>query len=114
AGLEAAHARGLVHRDIKPSNILLPGGEGGPADLGTAKIGDFGLAYAADQARLTQTGIVAGTPLYMAPEQALGQRVDERADLFSLGSVLYRVLTGREAFAADGPMAVLRQVCEMT
>jgi serine/threonine protein kinase len=111
AGLAAAHARGMVHRDIKPSNILLQA-EPGPEGLGAAKIGDFGLARVADEARLTQTGIVTGTPMYMAPEQALCDPVDARADLFSLGSVLYTLCTGREPFAGDSPMAVLRQVCE--
>jgi serine/threonine protein kinase len=113
SGLAAAHAHGLVHRDIKPSNILLEKGEAA-ADLGAAKIGDFGLARAADEARLTQTGIVTGTPMYMAPEQALCEPLDERADLFSLGSVLYTLCTGREPFPANGPLAVLRQVCEAT
>ena len=113
AGLAAAHAMGLIHRDIKPSNILLHG-EGTAADPGAAKIGDFGLARVADESRLTQTGIVAGTPMYMAPEQARGEALDHRADLFSLGSVLYALCTGREPFPGGGPMAVLRQVCDAT
>jgi tRNA A-37 threonylcarbamoyl transferase component Bud32 len=113
SGLAAAHARGLVHRDIKPSNILLqPAGPG--ADLGAAKIGDFGLARVADEARLTQSGIVPGTPMYMSPEQALCEPLDGRADLFSLGSVLYALCTGSEPFPAGSPVAVLRQVCEAT
>jgi eukaryotic-like serine/threonine-protein kinase len=111
-GLSVAHAHGLVHRDIKPSNILL---EPGAADeLGSARIGDFGLARVADEARLTQTGIVPGTPMYMSPEQALCESLDGRADLFSLGSVLYALCTGSEPFPAGTPMAVLRQVCEAT
>jgi hypothetical protein len=111
AGLAAAHERGLIHRDIKPSNILLQT-EWAPPGLGTAKIADFGLARVADEARLTQTGIVAGTPMYMAPEQALCEPLDARTDLFSLGSVLYALLTGQEPFPADSPVAVLRLVCE--
>jgi hypothetical protein len=109
--LAAAHAQGLVHRDIKPSNILLePNLAAG--ELGTPKISDFGLATAADETRLTRTGILSGTPMYMAPEQALGEAFDYRADLFSLGSVLYTLCTGREPFPASNPMAVLRLVCE--
>jgi eukaryotic-like serine/threonine-protein kinase len=112
-GLAAAHGRGLVHRDIKPSNILLHT-EGPHAELGVAKISDFGVARVADEVRLTQTGIVPGTPMYMAPEQALCEPLDHRADLFSLGSVLYALCTGHEPFAGGTPMAVLRQVCEAT
>jgi WD40 repeat protein/serine/threonine protein kinase len=113
SGLAAAHAHGLVHRDIKPSNILLQT-DGSDHQLGTAKIGDFGLARVADDARLTQTGIIPGTPMYMSPEQSLCQPLDGRADLFSLGSVLYALCTGREPFPAGSPVAVLRQVCEAT
>jgi serine/threonine protein kinase/WD40 repeat protein len=111
AGLAAAHARGLIHRDIKPSNILLQN-DGAAGDLGVAKISDFGLARAADEARLTRTGIVPGTPMYMAPEQALNEMLDHRADLFSLGSVLYALCTGREPFTGSSAAAVIRQVCE--
>jgi serine/threonine protein kinase len=82
AGLAAAHAQGLVHRDVKPANILLENG------VQRVKLTDFGLARAVDDASLTQSGVVAGTPAYMAPEQARGEAVDHRADLFSLGSVL--------------------------
>jgi tRNA A-37 threonylcarbamoyl transferase component Bud32 len=113
AGLAAAHARGLVHRDIKPSNILLAAA-GAPAEPGAAKIGDFGLARVSDESRLTRTGAVAGTPMYMAPEQARGEAVDHRADLFSLGSVLYTLCTGREPFPGGSPLGVLRQVCDAT
>ncbi|MBY0522074.1 MAG: protein kinase [Gemmataceae bacterium] len=80
--------------------------------LDSAKIVDFGLARAADESRLTQTGIVTGTPMYMSPEQAQSEEVDGRSDLFSLGSVLYALSTGKEPFDGGTPMAVLRQVCE--
>src|SRR5262249_43774192 len=113
AGLGGAPGRGLAHRDIKPSNILLDT-DGPHAGLGTSKISDFGVARVADEVRLTQTGIVPGTPMYMAPEQALCEPLDHRADLFSLGSVLYALCTGHEPFAGGSPMAVLRQVCEAT
>jgi WD40 repeat protein/tRNA A-37 threonylcarbamoyl transferase component Bud32 len=108
AGLAAAHGQGLVHRDIKPANILLENG------VERVKITDFGLARAVDDASLTQSGVVAGTPQYMAPEQAGGEAVDHRADLFSLGSVLYALCTGRPPFRASGTMAVLKRVCEDT
>ena len=105
-GLAAAHAQGLVHRDIKPANILLHNG------VERVKITDFGLARAADDASLTQSGYVAGTPQYMAPEQARGDAVDHRADLFSLGSVLYALCAGQPPFRASTAMAVLRRVSE--
>lgn len=108
SGLAAAHAQGLVHRDIKPSNILLENG------LERVWITDFGLARAADDASLTQSGVVAGTPQYMAPEQARGQAVDFRADLFSLGSMLYAMCTGHSPFRAETAMSVLRRVTEDT
>ena len=108
-GLAAAHAQGLIHRDIKPANILI---EAGPAHR--VKITDFGLARAADDASITQSGVVAGTPMYMAPEQAKGETLDHRADLFSLGSVLYVMCTGRPPFRASGTLAVLKRVCEDT
>ncbi len=76
------------------------------------KIGDFGLVCVADEVRLTQTGIITGTPMYMAPEQALCEPLDGRADLFSLGSLLYALCTGHEPFPSGSPLAVLRQVCE--
>jgi eukaryotic-like serine/threonine-protein kinase len=105
-GLAAAHATGLIHRDIKPGNVLI---EGGPLRV---KITDFGLARAADDASLTQSGVLAGTPLYMAPEQAKGESLDHRADLFSLGSVLYVMATGRPPFRASTTYAVLKRVVE--
>ena len=104
-GLAAAHAQGLVHRDIKPANILLE-------DDHRAKLTDFGIARAVDDVSITKTGMVAGTPQYMSPEQANGRSVDHRSDLFSLGSVLYVMCTGRAAFRANSAMAMLKRVCE--
>ncbi len=106
SGLAAAHAHGIVHRDVKPGNILLEEG------VGRVKLTDFGLARAMDDASLTQSGFVAGSPLYMAPEQARGEGLDHRADLFSLGSVLYTMCTGRPPFRAANTLAVLRRVCD--
>ncbi|HTU89438.1 MAG TPA: protein kinase [Gemmataceae bacterium] len=106
SGLAAAHAHGIVHRDIKPANILLEEG------VQRVKITDFGLARAMDDASLTQSGFVAGSPLYMAPEQARGEALDHRADLFSLGSVIYTMCTGRPPFRAANTLAVLRRVSE--
>jgi serine/threonine protein kinase len=108
-GLAVAHALGIVHRDIKPANILIENGVGR-----RVKITDFGLARAADDASLTQSGLIAGTPMYMAPEQAQGRATDQRADLFSLGSVLYVMCTGRPPFRASNAMAVLKRVTEDT
>jgi serine/threonine protein kinase len=88
-GLAAAHEVGLVHRDMKPANILLENG------IQRVRITDFGLARATDDVSMTQTGTVTGTPLYMSPEQAGGEKIDHRSDLFSLGSVLYAMCTGR-------------------
>jgi hypothetical protein len=105
-GLAAAHGHGMVHRDVKPANILLEEG------VSRVKLTDFGLARAIDDASLTQSGVVAGSPLYMAPEQARGEALDHRADLFSLGSVLYTMCTGRPPFRAANTLAVLRRVCE--
>ncbi len=109
AGLAAAHGANLIHRDIKPSNILLTGGL-----AERAKISDFGMARAVDDASMTQSGLIAGTPLYMAPEQALGEVLDHRADLFSLGSVLYQMASGRPPFRAANTPAVLKRVCHDT
>jgi serine/threonine-protein kinase len=106
AGLAAAHAQGLIHRDIKPANLLLENG------LARVKITDFGLARTADDVQLTRDGVVAGTPEYMAPEQARGEPVDHRADLFSLGSVLYAVCTGLPPFRGPSAVAVLRRVSD--
>jgi serine/threonine protein kinase len=105
-GLAAAHAQGLVHRDIKPANILLDEG------VERVTITDFGLARAVDDASLTRTGVIAGTPQYMSPEQAKGEYVDHRSDLFSLGSVLYALATGKAPFRAETTYGVLRRVEE--
>ncbi len=105
SGLAAAHAQGLVHRDVKPSNILLENG------IQRVKLTDFGLARAVDDASLTQSGVIAGTPQYMAPEQANGDAVDHRADLFSLGSVMYAMCVGHSPFRASTTMGVLKRVC---
>lgn len=107
-GLAAAHKQGLVHRDVKPGNILLENG------VERVKITDFGLARAADDAAITKTGDIAGTPQYMSPEQAQGLSLDARSDLFSLGSVLYAMATGRSPFRAESTIAALRRVCDDT
>jgi hypothetical protein len=102
AALAAAHEHGLIHRDIKPSNIWLEAGSG------RVKLLDFGLARAATgEDQLTETGLVVGTPAYMAPEQARGDAVDGRSDLFSLGCVLYRALTGHSPFKGPDALAIL-------
>jgi len=106
SGLAAAHAQGLVHRDVKPGNILLADG------VERVKLTDFGLARAGDDASLTRTGVIAGTPQFMSPEQARGDRVDHRSDLFSLGSVLYAMCTGRLPFRAETSYGVLRRITD--
>jgi serine/threonine protein kinase len=108
AGLAAAHAQGLVHRDVKPANILLEN------DVERVRLTDFGLARAAADAGVTQSGVVAGTPHYMSPEQARAEATDHRADLFSLGSTLYAMCTGHPPFRADSAVAVLRRVSDDT
>lgn len=107
-GLRAAHATGLIHRDIKPSNILLEYG------AERVKIADFGLARMTDDDAISPAGIVAGTPMYMAPEQATGEPIDQRADLFSLGSVLYVMCTGQPPFKAANAVGVLESVGQDT
>ncbi|XZE22032.1 serine/threonine protein kinase [Pirellulaceae bacterium SH449] len=103
-GLAAAHSQGLVHRDVKPSNILLDG------SVERAALTDFGLARAVDDASVTTTGLIAGTPQYMSPEQARGARVDASSDLFSLGSTMYAMCTGHSPFRADSSYAVLHRI----
>jgi serine/threonine protein kinase len=103
-GLAAAHDQGLVHRDIKPANILLENG------VERVQITDFGLARAVDDASMTRSGVIAGTPQYMSPEQAHGDAIDHRSDLFSLGSVVYFMLTGHSPFRAETTMGVLNRI----
>jgi serine/threonine-protein kinase len=104
-GLEAAHAAHVVHRDIKPSNIFLSPGEGTPH----VRVLDFGVAKLEDAAGITKAGAVVGTPAYMPPEQAAGRPVDARGDLYSVGAVLYRMLSGRTPFSGDAD-SVIRSV----
>ena len=105
-GLAAAHQQGLVHRDIKPGNILLP------ENVERVLITDFGLARAADDASITRSGVIAGTPQYMSPEQARGEGIDKRSDLFSLGSVMYAMCTGHPPFRAETPYGILRRITD--
>ncbi len=105
-GLAAAHKQGLVHRDIKPANILLENG------VERVKITDFGLARAIDDITVTRTGEVCGTPQYMSPEQACGDRVDHRSDLFSLGCVMYAMCTGHSPFRGDSIAHVIKRVTQ--
>ncbi len=107
--LSAAHLRGIVHRDLKPDNIMLLSGEG-VKDF--VKVLDFGISQASWRPRLTNDDEVAGTPQYMAPEQARGLReeIDSRSDQFSLAAIAYVLLTGSEPFRAEDPIAVLYQV----
>ncbi len=106
AGLAAAHSEGLIHRDVKPGNILLE------QATGRVKLTDFGLARCIEDVKITRTGFVTGTPLYMAPEQALGNEIDERADLFSFGAVLYEMCAGEPPFTGNTPLAVLKQITD--
>jgi anti-sigma factor RsiW len=106
SGLAAAHAQGIIHRDIKPSNILLENG------VERVKITDFGLARVSHDLAVTASGTIAGTPAYMSPEQARGDDIDHRSDLFSLGGVLYAMCTGEAPFSGGHPLSVLKRVCE--
>ena len=101
-GLAFAHEQGLVHRDLKPGNVWLT------VD-GRPKIGDFGLALPLARSRLTEEGTIVGTVAYLPPEQALGGEVTPRADLYSLGALLYELVTGRPPFLGDDPISVISQ-----
>lgn len=107
-GLAAAHDQGLVHRDIKPANIMLEDG------VERVSIMDFGLARTVDDATLTQSGVIAGTPQYMSPEQARGDSVDARSDLFSLGSLIYVMSVGHPPFRAETAYGILRRITDET
>jgi class 3 adenylate cyclase len=102
SALEHAHARGVIHRDLKPGNVWL-------TENGTAMLGDFGLAVALDRSRLTSEGMMVGTVAYMPPEQATGREPDARADVYSLGCVLYEMLTGRPPFLGEDAVSVISQ-----
>src|SRR6266545_2179668 len=97
--LAAAHARGLIHRDVKPANVMLSGD-------GTVKVMDFGIARATTSETITQTHAVIGTAQYISPEQVEGMEVDARSDLYSLGCLLYEMLTGRVPFSGESPVAI--------
>jgi serine/threonine protein kinase len=101
-GLQAAHGDNIVHRDLSLGNVWL-------AEDGTAKIGDFGLAVSPDRTRLTQAGMMVGTATHMPPEQALSGAVTPQSDLYSLGVMLYELVTGRAPFVGDDPTAVISQ-----
>ncbi|WP_431959023.1 protein kinase domain-containing protein [Actinacidiphila sp. bgisy160] len=104
AALSESHSMGLVHRDIKPGNVML-------TKRGVVKVMDFGIARAMQSgvSSMTQTGMVVGTPQYLSPEQALGRGVDERSDLYSVGCLLFELLTGRLPFDGDSPLAIAYQ-----
>lgn len=104
--LAAAHANGVIHRDVKPANILLEDGDK------RVVLSDFGLARTLDDASITASGLISGTPAFMSPEQARGEQVDFRTDLFSLGSVLYAMCTGHSPFQASSTLKLLREVSE--
>jgi serine/threonine-protein kinase len=103
-GMTVAHQVGIVHRDLKPANVLIN-------DEGVVKIVDFGVAAAQHQGdtQLTKTGYVIGSPKYMAPEQILGKKVDERADIYSLGVIMYEMLTGTPPYHRGDHMSVMYQ-----
>jgi eukaryotic-like serine/threonine-protein kinase len=101
-GLEFAHSKGIVHRDVKPGNVWL-------TQDGIAKIGDFGLALATDRSRLTHSGMMVGTTLYMPPKQAMGGNMGPPADLYSLGATLYEMVTGRPPFAGENAVSIIGQ-----
>ena len=105
-GLSAAHDQGIVHRDVKPANVLLE------ETVDRAVVTDFGLAQVADDATMTRSGTISGTPQYMSPEQARGESVNAQSDLFSLGSLMYAACTARAPFRADTVFGIIHRVCE--
>ncbi len=111
AALDHAHSHGIVHRDLKPENILIVANPSPPEGAGSVrvKLMDFGLARSRGAPRLTQEGALVGSVYYLAPEQALGQEVDGRTDLYSLGVILYELTTGRLPFTGDDPLAIVSQ-----
>ncbi|MDH4033494.1 MAG: serine/threonine protein kinase, partial [candidate division Zixibacteria bacterium] len=106
-GLHEAHEAGVVHRDIKPGNIIID-------SKGKPRLLDFGLATVSGEEKLTQTGSTLGTVGYMAPEQITGGKVDKRSDLFSVGVILYEMLTGRRPFEGDNDAAIIRAITTST
>ena len=101
--LAHAHAAGVIHRDLKPGNIMLD-------DEGTARLMDFGLAHVSDVSAMTRTGTVMGTVYYLSPEQAVGKRVDARSDLYSLGAVLYEMVTGLPPFTGPSAVSIIYKI----
>src|SRR5260370_8291326 len=98
--LEAAHAEGVIHRDLKPQNIMVDAHD-------RVIVMDFGIAHSLETRGMTQTGALLGTPAYMSPEQAKGEKVDARSDLFSLGIIFYELLTGDSPYKADTELAAM-------
>jgi serine/threonine-protein kinase len=108
SALSAAHDCGLVHRDIKPANILLDRG------VDRVRVADFGLVRVSDDASMTRSGVIAGTPQYMSPEQVKGEAFDQRSDLFALGGVMYALLVGHPPFRAESPYAAMQRIVHDT
>ncbi|MFO0013113.1 MAG: protein kinase domain-containing protein [Planctomycetota bacterium] len=108
SALSAAHDCGLVHRDIKPANILLDRG------VDRVRVADFGLVRVTDDASMTRSGVIAGTPQYMSPEQVKGESCDQRSDFFALGAVMYALLVGHPPFRAESPYAAMQRIVHDT
>ncbi|MFK7738083.1 MAG: protein kinase, partial [Pirellulaceae bacterium] len=106
SALAAAHGQGIIHRDVKPANVLLHG------SVDRAMVTDFGLARVSDDATMTRSGTISGTPQYMSPEQARGEVADARTDLFSLGSLMYAASTARAPFRAETVFGIIHRVCQ--